>query len=130
MTTSINSVCITGNVGNDPDLRSTSAGTSVLRFNVAVNDRVNVDGEWTDRASWVTCVMFGNRADAVSRFLTKGSRVAVHGKLRESTWQAQDGSKRSKLEVMVGEVDVTRPKQGARQDAYEQTDLYAESIPF
>ena len=104
---SINKVCITGNLTRDPELRETPSGFQVLNFGVAVNDRWKNQQtqQWEDRPNFVDCTMFGNRAASVSRFLSKGSKVAIEGKLRWSQWEAQDGSKRSKLEVVVDELE-------------------------
>lgn len=133
---SINMVCITGNLTRDPELRSTSAGTSVLRFGVAVNDRRQnrQTGEWEDIPNFVDCIVFGNRADALSRILAKGAKVAVEGKLRYSQWE-RDGQRRSKLEVAVDEVELMqRDRQGGgyqqQPTRQAQPDLYDESIPF
>ena len=115
---SINRVFISGNLTRDPDLRQTSGGTQVLRFGVAVNDRTKNQqtGQWEDRPNFVDCVAFGNRAQGLSRVLAKGMRVAVDGQLRYSSWQAQDGSRRSKLEVVVNGIELP-PRQGAGQAA-------------
>ena len=104
---SINKVVIAGNLTRDPELRETPSGFQILSFGVAVNDRRknNTTGEWEDYANFVDCTMFGNRAESVSRFLSKGAKVAIEGKLRWSQWEAQDGSKRSKLEVVVDELE-------------------------
>lgn len=102
---SINKALISGNIGGDPNLRQTASGMQVLSFSVAVNDRVKgEDGQWTDRPNWIDCVMFGNRAKSVSRFLSKGSKVAIEGKLRWSQWE-RDGQRRSKIEVIVDEIE-------------------------
>lgn len=130
---SINRVCITGNLTRDPELRSTSAGTSVLRFGVAVSDRRQnrQTGEWEDIPNYVDCIVFGNRADALSRILAKGAKVAVEGKLRYSQWE-RDGQRRSKLEVAVDEVELMqRDRQGGYgQQRQAQPELCDESIPF
>lgn len=104
---SINKAIITGNLTRDPELRMTAAGTPVLGFGVAVNDRTKNQqtGQWEDHPNFVDCVMFGSRAQAVGGYLHKGSKVAIEGKLRWSQWQAQDGAKRSKLEVIVDELE-------------------------
>ena len=104
---SINKVFIAGNLTRDPELRETPSGFQVLNFGVAVNDRWKNQQtqQWEDRPNFVDCTMFGNRAASVSRFLSKGSKVAIEGKLRWSQWEAQDGSKRSKLEVVVDELE-------------------------
>ena len=92
---SINRVNISGNLTRDPELRMTSGGTQVLSFGVAVNDR---------RRNPQSGTMFGARAEAVSRYLSKGSKVAIEGKLRYSSWE-RDGQRRSKLEVIVDEIE-------------------------
>lgn len=106
-TMSINRVIISGNLTRDPDLRQTSSGTNVLSFGVAVNDRRRNQqtGEWEDYPNFIDCTMFGARAEALSRFLTKGMKVAIEGKLRWSQWE-RDGQKRSKIEVIVDEVEL------------------------
>lgn len=103
---SINRCILSGNLTRDPELRSTAGGTSVLSFGIAVNDRRknNQTGEWEDYPNFVDCTMFGARAEAVGRFLAKGNKVAIEGKLRYSSWE-KDGQRRSKLEVVVDEIE-------------------------
>lgn len=104
---SINRVNITGNLTRDPELRATAGGTQMLAFGVAVNDRRRNQqtGEWEDVPNFVDCIVFGSRAEAVSRFISKGSKVAIEGKLRYSAWENKEGQRRSKLEVVVDEID-------------------------
>lgn len=104
---SINRVNITGNLTRDPELRATAGGTQMLTFGVAVNDRRRNQqtGEWEDVPNFVDCIVFGSRAEAVSRFISKGSKVAIEGKLRYSAWETKEGQRRSKLEVIVDEID-------------------------
>ena len=101
---SINRVIISGNLTRDPELRSTAGGTSVLGFGVAVNDRRKNQqtGEWEDYPNFIDCTMFGARADALNKYLSKGTKVTIEGKLRWSQWE-RDGQKRSKIEVIVDE---------------------------
>ena len=126
---SINRVNITGNLTRDPDLRHTSGGTAVLGIGVAVNDRRRnpQTGDWEDYPNFVDCTMFGTRAEAVNRFLSKGSKVAIEGKLRYSSWE-RDGQKRSKLEVIVDEIEFM--SRGQQPDAYDAVDVYDEECPF
>ena len=120
---SINRVSISGNLTRDPELRSTAGGTQVLTFGVAVNDRVRDQqtGQWGDRPNFVDCIVFGNRAPALADILHKGAKVAVDGKLRYSAWESKDGGKRSKLEVVVDEVEFlsARDHDGPRQPRNE-----------
>lgn len=128
---SLNQVSVSGNLGADAELRSTRGGTPVLTFALAVNERVKqADGTWGDKASWIDCVLFGMRAQALADWLRKGSKVAVQGRLRTSTWE-RDGVSHKRTEVVVEEVDlmtVRRDKQqGAAQDA---PGVYDADIPF
>ena len=128
---SINKAIISGNLTRDPELRTTAGGTAVLSFSVAVNDRQknNQTGEWEDYPNFIDCTLFGKRAESLSRFLTKGAKVAIEGKLRWSQWQAQDGGKRSKIEVIVNELELMQQRQGGAQ-AVAPSNGYAEDIPF
>lgn len=110
---SINRVNISGNLTRDTELRQTQGGTAILSFGVAVNDRRRNQqtGEWEDVPNFVDCVVFGSRAESLGKFIQKGSKVAIEGKLRYSSWEAKDGSKRSKLEVVVDEIEfMSQPK--------------------
>lgn len=125
---SINKVIITGNLTREPELRRTQVGMAILSFGVAVNDRRRNQqtGEWEDYANFVDCTMFGNRAESLSNHLSKGTKVAIEGKLRWSQWE-KDGQKRSKLEVVVDDLEFMGAKQ--RQQG-AQTEMYDDDIPF
>ena len=115
---SINRVNITGNLTRDPELRSTAGGMAVLGFGVAVNDRRKNQqtGQWEDYPNFVDCTMFGNRAEALSRILHKGMKVAIEGKLRYSSWEDKNGgSRRSKIEIIPDEVELLSQNANAQQ---------------
>ena len=119
----------------------------MLAFGVAVNDRRRnpQTGEWEDYPNFVDCTMFGNRAEAIARYLAKGSKVAIEGKLRYSSWE-RDGQKRSKLEIVVDEIEflsrsadaapgapggpATLHQAGSASPAAPDVELYDEDIPF
>lgn len=104
---SINRAVVSGNLTRDPELRATPGGTQVLGFGVAVNDRRRNQqtGEWEDYPNFIDCTMFGNRAEALSRILHKGMKVAIEGKLRYSSWEDKNGGgRRSKVEIIPDEV--------------------------
>ena len=135
---SINRVMISGNLTRDAELRSTQSGTSMLGMGVAVNDRRKNQktGEWEDYPNFVDCTMFGARAEKLQPYLTKGTKVAIEGKLSYRSWE-KDGQRRSKLEVIVDEIEFMSSKQGGAVqhlhtgpalDAAEQ--VYDEDIPF
>lgn len=111
-----------------------------MHFGVAVNDRAKNPrtGEWEDRPNFIDCTMFGTRAESVSRFLGKGTKVAIDGKLRWSQWDdRKTGEKRSKVEVIVDEIEFMSSRsegaQAAARQAYEpaqKASIYDEDIPF
>lgn len=147
---SINRVLVTGNLTRDPELRATQSGSQVLNFGIAVNDRRKnpSTGEWEDYPNFVDCTMFGTRAEKIANYIAKGSKVAIEGKLRYSSWE-KDGERRSKLEVIVDEIEFMsrRDEQGGavistpvpapvrpaapRQAApVAAAEVYDEDIPF
>ena len=153
---SINRVSISGNLTRDPELKATQGGTSMLSFGVAVNERKKNQqtGEWENVPNYIDCIVWGNRAPSLAQYLSKGTKVAIDGHLRQSSWTAQDGTKRSKVEVVVDEIEFMSRQQGQQQYApqqqapqqqyypnqapagyqapqqYQQVELYDESIPF
>lgn len=145
----INRVNLSGNLTRDAELTATQSGTQVARFGLAVNERVKNQrtGEWESRPNFIDCVMFGLRAEKLAQYLCKGTKVAVEGRLRYSSWE-KDGERRSKIEVIVDEVEfMSRGQQGdgggyAPSPAPQQApapmaapappavDVYDEDIPF
>ncbi len=109
---SINRVAISGNLTRDPELRQTAGGMAILGFGVAVNDRRKNQqtGEWEDYPNYIDCSMFGTRAEKIAPYLSKGTKVAIAGKLRWSQWE-RDGQMRSKVEVIVDEIEFMSQRQ-------------------
>jgi single-strand DNA-binding protein len=140
---SINKVLISGNLTRDPELRATASGMPILGLGIAVNDRRKnaSTGEWEDYPNFIDCTMFGTRAESVSRFLSKGSKVAIEGKLRWSQWE-KEGQKRSKLEVIIDEIEflsarndsgslhAPAPAPQASIPPAPEVTVYDEDIPF
>ena len=136
----LNTVSIGGNLCRDAELRATASGMAVLTFSVAVNEsRKNQQtGEWEDYPNFIDCTMFGRRAESVSRYLTKGTYVALTGRLHQNRWQNKDGQNRSKLEVTADNIhfesrrldgDDYDQQQAEAQGDYE-AQMYDEDIPF
>lgn len=113
----INKATITGNITRDPELRQTQGGTSVLTIGVAVNDRRKNQqtGGWEDYPNFIDCTIFGNRATGVAPHLQKGMKVAIEGKLNQSRWQAEDGTNRSKIGIIVDEIEFMAKRDGSQQ---------------
>ena len=133
---SINRVMLTGNLTREPELRSTNAGMSVLNFGLAVNDRRKnaQTGLWEDYPNYIDCKMFGTRAESLHRFLSKGAKVSLEGKLRYSAWEDRStGQKRSKVEVVVDDLELPPRAVGAPQTAPQAVPSEDEAyfdIPF
>ncbi len=104
---SINRVVITGNLTRDPELTSTAGGMAILKMGIAVNDRRKnqQSGEWEDVPNFFDVVVFGKRGESISRFLSKGSKVAVEGKLRWHSWETPEGDKRSKVDIIADDIE-------------------------
>ena len=126
---SINRVIISGNLTRDPELRSTASGLPVLGFGVAVNDRRKNQqtGEWEDYPNFIDCTMFGARAESLSRYLSKGTKVSIEGKLRWSQWE-REGQKRSKIEVIVDELEFMSSRKEGPGDADREFSSIPKSI--
>jgi single-strand DNA-binding protein len=101
----INRVTIVGRLTRDPELRSLPSGTSVLQLGVAVNGRMkDAAGNWSDKPNFFDVKVFGGQAEMLMNHLAKGRRIGVDGRLDWSSWEAQDGSKRSKVEIVAQSV--------------------------
>lgn len=125
----VNTCALVGNLVRDPEVRAANSGSVVMNFSMAVNDREKnpQTGEWEDMPSYYDCVMFGNRAEAVSRYLSKGSKVAVRGHLKQRRWEAKDGTKRSKVEIIVEDLEFMSRR--SEEPAYEEPSRPAPQAP-
>lgn len=96
----LNNVILTGRVTRDVELKYTTSGTAVANFSIAVNEGIKQqDGRWEDVANFFEITLWGKQAENMSRFLTKGKQVTVQGRLKQHSWQSEDGSNRSKVTV-------------------------------
>ena len=98
----INRVTLVGRLTRDPELKHLPSGTSVLEMGLAVNGRKQDEsGQWVDKPNFFDVKVFGNQAEMLSQHLAKGRRIGVDGRLDWSSWESQDGGKRSKVEVVA-----------------------------
>ena len=109
----INRVNVSGNLTRDAEVRRTSGGMAVLGVGVAVNDRRKnpQTGQWEDVPNFIDCTMFGERAEKIAQYLTKGTKVSIDGKLRYSSWE-KDGQRRSKVEVIIEDIEFMSAREG------------------
>ena len=113
MSEGLNRVMLMGNLGADPELRYTQSGHAVLNMRLATTESyVDRDGQRKDRTEWHNVVLWGKRAEALSRYLNKGSSIFVEGSIRYSSYEGQDGQKRYKTEVNARNVLFTGSKGG------------------
>lgn len=115
----INNVVVSGNLTRDAEVRATNSGNVVITFGIAVNERRKSGDEWSDYTNFFNCVMFGTRAEKLAQYLKKGRKVILSGKLAYSQWQTTDGTKKSKVEITVLDIDFagSRQEQGQTQQA-------------
>ena len=109
----LNKVFIIGNLTRDPELKTLPSGSSVASFGVATN-RVwkNQQGEQQKDTQFHNVVVFGKQADTVAQYLKKGSSALVEGRLQTRNWEAQDGSKRNRTEIVAERVQFGPRRQG------------------
>lgn len=123
MAASLNKVMIMGNLTRDPELRYLPSGQPVTTFTVAVNrNYVSQTGEKKEDVSFIRVVVWSRRAEVCNEYLRKGRPVFVEGRLQSRNWEAQDGSKRSTIEVVAQNVQFLpwgRGGQGASREPQE-----------
>jgi single-strand DNA-binding protein len=99
----LNLVAITGRLAADPELHSTGNGTDVTTLRIAVG-RMKRQGEQRPGADFVDVVVWGEQAKHAGRYLAKGRRVAIKGRLQQRTWTTPEGANRSRLQVVADQV--------------------------
>ncbi len=107
MTRGLNKVMIIGNLGRDPEMRYTPSGKPVTSFSVAVSRSwVKPEGERTETTDWFNVVAWGRLAEICSQYLTKGSMVYVEGRLETRSWEAENGQRHFRTEVVASDVNI------------------------
>jgi len=129
----MNQATFVGNLTREAELRHGNSGTAIVTFDVAVNDREKRGEKWEDYPSYFRCVMFGKRAEAVHKYLTKGQRVGITARIRQDRWE-KDGSKHSMVKFMVNDLDLLGDKRGGNSEP-DQTDAagptdFEDDVPF
>ena len=99
---SVNKVILVGNLGADPESRTTQSGTTVTNLRLATTERQkDREGNWGDHTEWHRVACFGRTAENAARFLRKGRQVYVEGRIRTRKWQDRDGNDRWSTEVIA-----------------------------
>jgi single-strand DNA-binding protein len=130
----INSVCLIGNLGGDPEMRYLQSGTKIATMRLAVTEfwRDRASGERQSRTHWFTVKAFGPLAETCERYLRKGVKVAIQGQLEYREWSAQDGSKRTTVEVRMRGMEMLTPRSEDSRSAMQTEELGPppETSPF
>jgi single-strand DNA-binding protein len=103
MSTDINSVVVTGRLTRDAELTHSGGGLAICKFSIASNYSTKHGDDWKEEVSYFDAVLLGKRGDALAKYLVKGKPVTIAGALRQNRWE-QDGQKRSRVEIIVGDV--------------------------
>ena len=108
MAKGVNKVFILGNVGKDPEIRSTQSGLTIASFTVATADRQkDAQGNWQDKTEWHNMVAFQRTAEIVRDYVKKGTQLHIVGKIQTRSWDDKEsGQKRYKTEILVNELSL------------------------
>lgn len=114
---SINKVILIGNLGQDPESRTTPGGATVTTIRIATSEKWSdkSSGEKKERTEWHTVVFWNRLAEVAAEYLRKGSQVYVEGKLQTRKWQAKDGTDRYSTEVVAHELQMLGGKREGQQ---------------
>ena len=110
-----NKVILVGNLTRDIELRNTPSGTSVADAGIAVNDRRKQGDDWVDETSFVDLTLWGRTAENAAEYLSKGSPILVEGRLKQDSWENDQGEKRTKLKVVVDKLQFLSNKKDGEQ---------------
>ena len=110
---SLNKATILGNSTRDPELKYTPNGQAVCNFSVATNRRFkNTAGDLQEDTQYHDVVVWGKLAEVIAQIIKKGSKIYVEGRLQTNQWDAPDGSKRSRTEIVLDQFIPLTPKSG------------------
>lgn len=110
MSLNVNTVILAGHLTRDPELRPLGGDKVVVNFSLAINRRYKGnDGEIKEESTFVDCEAWGRTAELIGQYLAKGSAAYVEGRLKLDAWQDKEGKNRSRLKVVVDNVQFVGP---------------------
>jgi single-strand DNA-binding protein len=114
MAKGVNKVFLLGNVGKDPEIRSTAGGMTVASFSLATAERAkDAQGNWADKTEWHNIVCFQRTAEVVRDYVKKGSQLLVEGKIQTRSWDDKtSGEKKYKTEILCNELTLLGGRPG------------------
>jgi single-strand DNA-binding protein len=125
MAKSVNKAFLLGNVGKDPEIRSTGGGTMVANFGLATTDRTkDQQGNWQDRTEWHNVVAYGRLAEIVRDYVKKGHKLFIEGRITTRNWEDKEhpGRKVYRTEIIVNDLSLlsAREDSGAGAGGYSR----------
>lgn len=122
-----NKVILLGNLTRDPELRTTPKGTSVCQFGLAVNRvyRTGDSGQTQEETTFIDLEAWGKQAEIISKYVSKGNPLFVEGRLKFDSWESKEGEKRSKLKVIVENMQLMGGRSGGEGNQSSSSDSYA-----
>lgn len=116
---SLNRAELIGNLTKDPEVKQFQNGSTMAVFSIATNySYKDQSGEKHDKPEYHNIVVFGKLVDIVSKYLRKGNKVFIDGRLQTRSWEAKDGSKRYSTEIMLQNLIILTPKGESTGQAY------------
>ncbi len=110
MSLNVNTVILAGHLTRDPELRQLGGDKAVVNFSLAINRRYkSTEGEIKEESTFVDCEAWGRTAELIGQYLAKGSAAYVEGRLKLDAWQDKEGKNRSRLKVVVDNVQFVGP---------------------
>jgi single-strand DNA-binding protein len=132
MSRGLNKVLIIGNLGQDPEMRYTSAGRPVTTFRVAASRSWKTpEGERRSETEWFTIVAWGSLAEICNQYLNKGQQVYIEGRLHNRRWEDAEGNKRSTTEIIANEMIMLGERRDGKDGEDDDGDLpFEDEFPF
>ncbi len=122
MARSVNKVFLLGNVGKDPEIRSTPGGTMVASFSLATTERQkDASGNWTDKTEWHNLIAFSKLAEIVRDYVKKGSKLFIEGRLNTRNWEDKDTKKKVyRTEIIVSDLSLLSGREEGAGGGYSK----------
>jgi single-strand DNA-binding protein len=123
MAKGVNKVLLLGNVGKDPEIRSTAGGMTVATFSLATADRQkDQTGNWVDKTEWHNLVCFQRTAEVVRDYVKKGTQLFIEGKIQTRSWDDKEsGQKKYRTEILVNELTLLGGKPAGEGGSYSKS---------
>jgi len=137
MAKTVNKVILLGNVGKDPEIRSTTGGTLVANLSLATSERYkDKGGEWQERTEWHNLVGYARGAEILRDYVKKGSKLYVEGRITMRSWDDKESGKKAyRTEIVINEISLLSPAEGSTgrpasesRDSQGRTNRYSDPV--